>query len=99
MTRTERQQEAIKKWLAFKGKGTIIMPTGMGKTYTACMAVQALLKKYPGLRILVVVPTTALKDQWNEKLYDWDLTFNSEVQIINTVIKHSWKCDVLIIDK
>lgn len=99
MTRTERQQEAIKKWISNKGRGTIIMPTGMGKTYTSCMAIKALLKKYPGLRVLIVVPTTALKDQWNEKLYEWEFTFNAEVQVINTVIKHSWTCDLLIIDE
>lgn len=99
MTRTERQQESIKKWISNKGRGTIIMPTGMGKTHTSCMAIKALLKKYPGLRVLVVVPTTALKDQWNEKLYEWEFTFNAEVQVINSVIKHSWTCDMLIIDE
>lgn len=30
MTRTERQQEAVKKWVKAKGKGTIIAPTGAG---------------------------------------------------------------------
>lgn len=30
MTRTERQQESIKKWIKAKGKGTLIMPTGTG---------------------------------------------------------------------
>ena len=30
MTRTERQQESVKKWLANKGKGTIVGATGYG---------------------------------------------------------------------
>jgi superfamily II DNA or RNA helicase len=30
MTRTERQQEAAKKWINKKGRGTIIAPTGSG---------------------------------------------------------------------
>lgn len=30
MTRTERQQEAVRKWIKAKGKGTIVMPTGVG---------------------------------------------------------------------
>ena len=30
MTRTERQQEAIKRWLKAKGKGTIVGATGFG---------------------------------------------------------------------
>lgn len=99
MTRTERQQEAIKKWIKFKGKGTIVMPTGVGKTRTACMAFKGIIDKYPSIRILVVVPTTALKDQWNEKIEELGFSFNVEVQVINTVIKHKWTCDFLCIDE
>lgn len=99
MTRTERQQEAIKKWVAAKGKGTLVMPTGLGKTYTSIMAIKAVLKKYPNLRVLVVVPTTALRDQWVNEIDTHSLTFNVEVQIINTVVKHQWSCDFLVIDE
>lgn len=99
MTRTERQKEAVRKWIKAKGRGTIVAPTGVGKSFTSNLAMQALIKKYPGLRILIVVPTTALKDQWNEHIYEWNLTFNAEVQVINTVIKHTWTCDMLIIDE
>ena len=66
MTRTERQQVAVRKWIAAKGKGTWEFPTAFGKTYTAITAIKAVLKKYPNLRVLVVVPTTTLKDQWYE---------------------------------
>ena len=30
MTRTERQQEAVRKWIANKGKGSIEAATGFG---------------------------------------------------------------------
>ena len=30
MTRTERQKESIKKWIANKGKGTVVAGTGTG---------------------------------------------------------------------
>lgn len=30
MTRTERQQEAVRKWIASKGQGTIEAGTGFG---------------------------------------------------------------------
>lgn len=99
MTRTERQKIAVKNWLKSKGKGTIVMPTGVGKSYTSNIAMQALLKKYPSFRILIVVPTTALKEQWEEHIYEWELSFNAEVQVINTVIRHDWTCDLLIIDE
>ena len=99
MTRTERQQESIRCWIKAKGKGTIEGCTGVGKTRIGLMTIKALLKKYPQFRVLVVVPTITLKNQWQTQLDDWGFTFNSEVQVINTVIKHKWTCDLLIIDE
>ena len=99
MTRTERQQEAVRCWIRAKGKGSIEGCTGFGKTRMGLMTIKALLKKYPEFRVLVVVPTTALKDQWQIQLDEWGFSFNSEVQVINTIIKHKWSCDLLIIDE
>ena len=99
MTRTERQQEAARKWIKNKGKGTIVAPTGAGKTRIAIITVKALLKKYPNIRVLIVVPTITLKNQWQQELDEWGLLFNAEVWVINSVIKHSFKCDCLILDE
>lgn len=99
MTRTERQQGAVRKWIANKGHGSIEAATGFGKTRMGLIAIKALLKKYPQFRVLVVVPTTTLKNQWQIQLDEWGFTFNAEVQIINTVIKHDWTCDFLVIDE
>lgn len=99
MTRTERQRLCVKKWIAAKGKGTIVGATGFGKTRVGLTTFKALLKKYPTLRILVVVPTTGLKDQWQSLVDEWGFTFNVEIQVINTVIEHNWTCDLLTIDE
>ena len=99
MTRTERQQEAIRMWIKAKGHGSIEAATGFGKTNMGLMSIRALLKKYPQLRVLVVVPTTALKSQWQSKIDEEGFSFNAEVQVINTVIKHEWTCDYLILDE
>jgi RNA polymerase primary sigma factor len=99
MTRTERQQEAARKWIKNKGKGSIEAATGFGKTNVGLITIKALLKKFPQFRILVVVPNTGLKDQWQVQLDEWGFTFNSEVQIVNTVIKHNWVCDFLVLDE
>ena len=80
MTRTERQQEAVRKWLKSKGKGSIEAATGFGKTNMGLMSIRALLKKYPQFRILVVVPTTALKNQWQFKIDEEGFSFNAEVR-------------------
>ena len=99
MTRTERQQEAAKKWIGAKGRGTIIAPTGSGKTRIALMTIKGLIKKHPYLRVLVVVPTTTLKNQWLQHINEWGFDFNVEIEIINTIVKHSYACDYLILDE
>ena len=99
MNRTERQQVSIKKWIVAKGKGTIEAATGFGKSRCGLMIIKALLKKYPLFRILVVVPTEALQKQWLGHIEEWGFQLSVDVVIINTVIKHKWTCDLLIIDK
>ena len=99
MTRTERQQESCKRWIQSKGKGTIVGATGYGKSRCGLMIIKGLLKKYPQFRILVVVPTEALQKQWLGHIDEWGFQFNVEVVIINTCIRHSWNCDLLIIDE
>lgn len=63
------------------------------------MGATLLKKKFPSIRILVVIPTDALQKQWIKELHEWDLDFNSEVVIINSLLKHSYTCDLLILDE
>ena len=97
MTRTERQQEAARCWIRAKGKGSIEAATGFGKTRIGLMIIKALLKKFPHYRILVVVPTTALRAQWQKQIDEWGFSFNAEIYVVNSVIKHDWNCDLLIL--
>jgi len=53
------QSEALEAWSANGGRGTVVLPTGAGKTQLALMAA-AKLK----LRTLIVVPTIELLHQW-----------------------------------
>lgn len=53
------QSEALAAWLARDGRGTVILPTGAGKTMLALMAIERLR-----LRTLIVVPTIELLHQW-----------------------------------
>ena len=57
------------------------------------------MAKYPQFRILVVVPTDLLKEQWIMNLTKHGIFMNAEVVVINTVVKHEWTCDILIIDE
>lgn len=100
MTRDERQAIAKDKWLKSNGIGTLVQPTGCGKTVTALKCLKTVLTAYPNLYILVVVPTSTLKDQWKSQLDSWGLGLNAEVEIINTVVKrNNYKADILVLDE
>ena len=98
-SRTIRQKEAIEKWIAARCCGTGIYPTGFGKTTTAIGCIKRFLNKNPTKKILVVVPTDVLKVQWT-KILDYNgLSFNAEVQIINSVIRQEQYFDMLVLDE
>ena len=63
------------------------------------MIIQSFLKHNEGARVLISVPTEVLKTQWIEILAEWDLFFNCQVEIINTIIKRNWETDLLVIDE
>lgn len=98
MTRDERQKLSIQKWLQAKGKGVLIAGTGFGKTRVGLMIIKGILSKHPTRRILIVVPTITLKEQWYNLIDQWGFSLNCDVQVINTVITRNWNCDLLIID-
>lgn len=69
------------------------------KTRTSLKCLKSVIDKYPRLRVLVVVPTENLQQQWRVQLDDWGLGFNTEVEIINSVIRHEWSTDILVLDE
>lgn len=70
-----------------------------GKTRVGLNCIKTLLSKRPGSRVLIVVPTDVLQIQWQNILDSNSLSFYCTVAVINTVVKHSWQCDLLILDK
>jgi len=99
MTRDERQEICRVKWIKNKCKGSIICPTGFGKTRVGLNCIKTLISKYPNFRVIIIVPTTTLKEQWEQLLISWDLVFNCEVIVVNTAIKYKYRCDLLVIDE
>lgn len=98
-TRDERQEESRLKWIRNKCTGTIIAPTGVGKTRIALNCIKSVLKRYPTFTIIVVVPTTTLKEQWELQLDSWGFSLNCTVLVINSAIKDSRRCDLLVLDE
>lgn len=71
----------------------------LGKTRVALMLASAFVKRNENCSILVVVPTEVLKNQWIDHLEEWNLLNNVRVEIVNSVIKLQWTCDLLILDE
>lgn len=72
-TRDERQAENIEKWKKVECRGTLEGCTGYGKTRTAIKAFERMQNAY-GINALVVVPTTYLVEQWQEKFKEFNLS-------------------------
>lgn len=98
-SRDERQKEACIKWFSNKCCGSIVAPTGLGKTRIGLRCLKAFIDKYPQMRFLVIVPTDNLKVQWEQQLDNWELSLNGSVEIINTAIKRNYKIDILCMDE
>jgi superfamily II DNA or RNA helicase len=64
-TPREYQLEAIRRWEVAGGRGTVVLPTGAGKSLVALLAIRRL-----GLGACVVAPTRALVHQWFSQLAD-----------------------------
>lgn len=58
------QVQALERWLSTM-RGIISVVTGGGKTAFAFFCIVEFLKKYPEGQILIIVPTSALLDQWH----------------------------------
>ena len=98
MNRTQRQIQVLKRWAQNDYKGIFQAATGFGKTYTAIMAIKGMVTRANIQSCLVVVPTIALKSQWEKELETHKVKF-AEVLVINTVIKKQREYDMLVLDE
>lgn len=100
LTRDERQEMCFQKWKANNGHGSLVCATGFGKTRIALNIIKWLQGNTPSIRIIIVVPTMVLQDQWIQGLKESGCsTDHVQVYVINTVIKDSHVCDLIILDE
>src|SRR5262245_6035975 len=62
------QREALAAWLAAKGRGSVVLPTGAGKTFLAIHAIARLARS-----TLIIVPTIDLLHQWRSEEHTSEL--------------------------
>lgn len=64
------QSIALNLWIENNYRGIVEVATAGGKTLFAIEGIKKWLKEYPDGKILVLVPTTALQDQWYATITD-----------------------------
>lgn len=99
-SREEIQAAAIQAWVAHDKVGTIVLPTGMGKTYVGIVVACGLLKKKLINNVLICVPTRNLITQWEKEILKWGYTLDGiTIKCIQSVYKKESEYDLLLVDE
>lgn len=99
LSRTERQEQGVQRWVDNKLCGTLNWATGVGKTRGGLMAISRFLKKNPTKSVIVVVPSEPIQRQWNQELIDWNLFQQCSVKTMSDTSVNKYSCTLLVIDE
>lgn len=78
-------------------RGTLVLPTGFGKTRVGIIAAQRFQKGNPTHRIIIVVPSDPIKEQWIEELSRFKV--KADVITMFMAAKTKYECTLLIVDE
>lgn len=95
--RTARQLECVQKWVDNGKHGTVVAATGFGKTRVGLQAIKRFQSKYPKHIVMVVVPSDAIRVQWEKELNEWNL--KAEVKTYYDTSRHKYECTMLVLDE
>lgn len=101
-SRDARQQEMVAAWVAGKDKparGTLVAPTGFGKSRLAEIAISRMQSKNPAAEIVIIVPRGVLKDQWEAKQIPNTKVYTIQYLLVNSDELYAIECDLLVIDE
>lgn len=93
-----RQKQVIERWKKNKARGSLEAVTGFGKTFVAILVIKEMNEKRPERNTLVIVPTKYLQKQWLGLVESFELK-HVEVKVINSAIKESYQCSLLVLDE
>tara|TARA_R110002020_G_scaffold35397_2_gene106799 strand:+ start:933 stop:2108 length:1176 start_codon:yes stop_codon:yes gene_type:complete len=71
--RDEEQKKALNNWANIGFNGSIIAGTGFGKSRCAVLACAYVLDNMVNCKMVILVPTIQLQDQFKEEFHKWDL--------------------------
>ena len=71
--RDREQRLALNKWSTSGFRGSVIAGTGFGKSRLAILACQHFVNKKKEARIILLVPTIQLQDQFVDEFHKWEL--------------------------
>ena len=98
-SRSRRQDLTVQKWVDNKLHGICICPTAFGKTRVGMLAITRFLKKNQTRKVIIVVPSDPIKQQWINETVNWQCFDNCQVKTMNDVSKNKYDCDLLVIDE
>lgn len=97
--REQTQTEAYTALVESGYKGTVILPTGVGKSKVGIMALRDLIEQHNS-SVLIIVPRVNLKDHWLDEFAKWGVdSTNVTIQCINTAAKDVAMYDVVLVDE
>lgn len=99
LSRTERQELGVQRWVDNKLCGTLDWATGVGKTRGGMMGISRFLKKNPTKTVLIVVPSEPIQKQWIQEVADWNLTSQCSVKTMRDTSSNEYTCTLLVIDE
>lgn len=97
------QKKALNLWWKNKCMGFLELPTGFGKTRVGVLASSYIYNNVDNCKILIVTPTTSIKEEWINEFKKWKKTkvlSSVDIQCINTAREYSGnKYDLIILDE
>jgi superfamily II DNA or RNA helicase len=85
--RLNRQKSIVNKWMQqCDGIGGFIAATGFGKTIVGMIAVKYLRNRGFNGKFAVIVPSTYLVEQWQDRLNSFGLENNVDIITVQTII-------------
>ena len=72
--KTKEQKKALNLWASNNFTGSIIAGTGFGKSRCGVLACNYILDRIPTAKIIILVPTIQLQDQFAEEFHKWNVS-------------------------